>query len=70
MQNHNESAPLIGVEPINYPTCGSVVSLTGHINSNKDTIDTIAIIAHQASITNDLGAQFITHDIFLKDEGN
>ncbi|HAT8894440.1 TPA: hypothetical protein F8S33_15375 [Legionella pneumophila] len=52
---------------INYPTCGSVVTLTGHINPNKDTIDTIAVIAHQAStFTGGPGSQFITHDTFIK----
>ena len=52
---------------VNYPTCGSVVTLTGHINPSKDTIDAIAIIVHQASsFTEGPGSQFITHDTFMQ----
>ncbi|MCW8405366.1 avidin/streptavidin family protein [Legionella pneumophila] len=55
---------------VNYPTCGSVVTLTGHINSNKEKIDTIAIIAHQmSSFTEGPGSQFISHDTFIKSKG-
>lgn len=52
---------------INYPTCGSVVSLTGHINENREKISTIAIIARQTSTYPEaIGSQFITHDTFVK----
>lgn len=50
---------------VSYPTCGSVVGLTGHINQNKDQIDTIAMIVHQ---TKAIGSQMITHDTFKKIE--
>jgi hypothetical protein len=51
-----------------YPSCGSVVSITGNFMQDKKGIDTIAIVNHQS---NDIshegpGARFISHDSYKK----
>ena len=52
---------------INYPSCGSIVTLTGHITPQKDIIDAITVIAHQTkTLTKDMNAQLIRHDTFVK----
>lgn len=48
---------------INYPVCGSVVTLSGHISKDRDVIETIAVIAHQGD---HFGTQYISHDTFAR----
>jgi hypothetical protein len=51
---------------VDYPTCGSVLSFIGNIESDKKIIDTTSILAHQSTqiATQGPGARFIGHDIF------
>lgn len=52
---------------VNYPSCGSIVTLIGHINTNKDRMDIIALIAHQQSLFDKgAGTETITQDTFVK----
>ncbi|MFT4058280.1 MAG: avidin/streptavidin family protein [Legionella sp.] len=49
---------------VEYPTCGSVVSFSGHLNEDKSKITTIAIVTHQN--TKHFGSQFISNDVFAQ----
>ncbi len=52
---------------VNYPSCGSILTLTGHINQKRDTIEATSILAHQmTSFTQGPGSQFIGHNTFVK----
>lgn len=52
---------------IDYPSCGSVLSIVGNIEKDKQTIDTTWIVAHQVASTkneNNLVARFIGHNSY------
>jgi len=56
---------------ISYPSCGSLLSLSGHINKEKNMINTIAVITHQMkTFTDGPGSQMITHDKFIRLKDN
>ena len=55
---------------VNYPSCGSILTFTGHINQKRDTIKAISIVAHQMkSFTQGPGSQFIGQNTFVKTKG-
>lgn len=49
---------------VDYPTCGSVVTFSGHLNEDKSKIETIAMVTHQT--TGAFGSQFISNDVFTQ----
>lgn len=53
---------------MNYPSCGSIVTLTGHVSANKDKINAIALIAHQQSLfAQGAGTETITNEVFSRE---
>ena len=54
---------------IDYPSCGSVLSIIGNFEKDKKSIDTTWVVAHQvASLNNekDLIARFIGHNTYRR----
>ncbi|MBA2653005.1 MAG: hypothetical protein H0U73_12190 [Tatlockia sp.] len=51
-----------------YPSCGSVVSITGNFGKKQTKIDTLSIVNHQSvDITHEgPGSRFIGHDSYRK----
>ncbi|WP_019215553.1 avidin/streptavidin family protein [Legionella tunisiensis] len=53
---------------IDYPDCGSALSIIGNIAANKKSLDTTWVVAHQA-VNNqqpNLGARFIGHNSYTR----
>ncbi|RUR07319.1 avidin/streptavidin family protein [Legionella sp. km772] len=51
-----------------YPMCNSVLSITGNLDQDKTTLDTLSILNKQAEdiIHEGPGARFIGHDLYKK----
>ncbi|STX39910.1 avidin/streptavidin family protein [Legionella feeleii] len=53
---------------IDYPDCGSALSIIGNIAENKKSLDTTWVVAHQALSNQqpNLGARFIGHNSYTR----
>jgi hypothetical protein len=69
----NQKRPVVGflsgnalTLSINYPDCGSAVSIIGNLKDDNKSIDTTWMIAHQLASANNLNAQFIGHQNYQR----
>ncbi|KTD20931.1 Avidin family [Legionella lansingensis] len=52
---------------IDYPDCGSALSIIGNLSQDNKTLDTTWVVAHQAPATRkDLSARFIGHNTYTR----
>jgi hypothetical protein len=51
---------------INYPDCGSALSINGNLKEKNQAMDTTWIVSHQLVSVNTLKAQFIGNNIYKR----
>ncbi|WED42736.1 avidin/streptavidin family protein [Legionella cardiaca] len=51
---------------IDYPDCGSALSIVGNLGKDNKTLDTTWVVVHQAAVQRkkDLGARFMGHNTY------